>query len=52
MYDADTFEPAIAGCHFVFLVVTPLAHDPTSTEVCICTPSVSDLEVVLIINHF
>ncbi|RLN35607.1 anthocyanidin reductase-like [Panicum miliaceum] len=33
MYDADTFEPAIAGCEFVFLVATPLAHDPTSTKV-------------------
>ena len=33
MYDADTFEPAIAGCHFVFLVATPMAHDPTSTKV-------------------
>lgn len=32
MYDADTFEPAIAGCHFVFLVATPLTHDPTSTK--------------------
>jgi putative NADH-flavin reductase len=34
MYDADTFEPAIAGCEFVFLVATPLHHDPTSTKVC------------------
>ena len=33
MYDADTFEPAIAGCEFVFLVATPMAHDPTSTKV-------------------
>ncbi|XP_052162106.1 putative anthocyanidin reductase [Oryza glaberrima] len=32
MYDADTFEPAIAGCEFVFLVATPLHHDPTSTK--------------------
>ena len=32
-YDADTFEPAIAGCEFVFLVATPMAHDPTSTKV-------------------
>jgi len=31
-YDADTFEPAIAGCEFVFLVATPMAHDPTSTK--------------------
>uniref|UniRef100_A0A0E0LMZ2 NAD-dependent epimerase/dehydratase domain-containing protein n=1 Tax=Oryza punctata TaxID=4537 RepID=A0A0E0LMZ2_ORYPU len=32
IYDADTFEPAIAGCEFVFLVATPLQHDPTSTK--------------------
>ncbi|KAF0907195.1 hypothetical protein E2562_015704 [Oryza meyeriana var. granulata] len=32
MYDADTFEPAIAGCEFVFLVATPLYHDPCSTK--------------------
>jgi hypothetical protein len=33
MYDAATFEPAIAGCEFVFLLATPLQHDPTSTKV-------------------
>uniref|UniRef100_A0A0E0AMB5 NAD-dependent epimerase/dehydratase domain-containing protein n=1 Tax=Oryza glumipatula TaxID=40148 RepID=A0A0E0AMB5_9ORYZ len=32
MYDADTFEPAIAGCEYVFLVATPMHHDPTSTK--------------------
>ncbi|KAL6657641.1 hypothetical protein ACP70R_005421 [Stipagrostis hirtigluma subsp. patula] len=32
IYDADTFEPAIAGCEFVFLVATPLVHDATSTK--------------------
>ncbi|XP_062188639.1 NADPH HC-toxin reductase 1-like [Phragmites australis] len=32
IYDADTFEPAIAGCEFVFLVATPLMHDHTSTK--------------------
>uniref|UniRef100_A0A0E0AMB9 NAD-dependent epimerase/dehydratase domain-containing protein n=1 Tax=Oryza glumipatula TaxID=40148 RepID=A0A0E0AMB9_9ORYZ len=32
MYDADTFEPAIAGCEFVFLLATPLHHDPRSTK--------------------
>ncbi|CAN6176093.1 unnamed protein product [Urochloa humidicola] len=32
MYDADSFEPAIAGCEFVFLVATPLVHDATSTK--------------------
>ena len=38
MYDVDTFEPAIAGCHFVFLVATPLAHDLTSTKVYVRSP--------------
>jgi len=33
MYDADTFEPAIAGCEFVFLVATPFQHNATSTKV-------------------
>ncbi|WVZ66617.1 hypothetical protein U9M48_015808 [Paspalum notatum var. saurae] len=32
VYDADTFEPAIAGCEFVFLVATPMVHDPNSTK--------------------
>ncbi|KAF0907193.1 hypothetical protein E2562_015702 [Oryza meyeriana var. granulata] len=32
MYDADTFEPAIAGCEFVFLVATPMQHNPLSTK--------------------
>ncbi|KAG8079840.1 hypothetical protein GUJ93_ZPchr0007g4637 [Zizania palustris] len=32
MYDADTFEPAIAGCEFVFLLATPLHHDTRSTK--------------------
>uniref|UniRef100_A0A0E0LMY9 NAD-dependent epimerase/dehydratase domain-containing protein n=1 Tax=Oryza punctata TaxID=4537 RepID=A0A0E0LMY9_ORYPU len=32
IYDADTFEPAIAGCEFVFLVATPFQHDPRSTK--------------------
>ena len=26
MYEADTFQAAIAGCEFAFLVATPLAH--------------------------
>ena len=33
LFDAATFAPAIAGCRFVFLVATPMAHDPTSTKV-------------------
>uniref|UniRef100_A0A0D3GT77 NAD-dependent epimerase/dehydratase domain-containing protein n=1 Tax=Oryza barthii TaxID=65489 RepID=A0A0D3GT77_9ORYZ len=32
MYDAATFEPAIAGCDFVFLIATPIHHDPRSTK--------------------
>uniref|UniRef100_A0A0D9X139 NAD-dependent epimerase/dehydratase domain-containing protein n=1 Tax=Leersia perrieri TaxID=77586 RepID=A0A0D9X139_9ORYZ len=32
MYEADTFEPAIAGCEFVFLVATPFEHDPGSAK--------------------
>ncbi|KAJ1291762.1 hypothetical protein BS78_02G341200 [Paspalum vaginatum] len=32
VYDADSFEPAIAGCEFVFLVATPLVHDANSTK--------------------
>ncbi|CAL5084863.1 unnamed protein product [Urochloa decumbens] len=27
IYDAASFEPAIAGCEFVFLVAVPMAHD-------------------------
>jgi hypothetical protein len=33
VYDAATFEPAIQGCEFVFLVATPLLHDASSTKV-------------------
>ncbi|KAG8099436.1 hypothetical protein GUJ93_ZPchr0013g33779 [Zizania palustris] len=32
MYDAATFEPAFAGCEFVFLLATPLQHDSSSTK--------------------
>ncbi|XP_047061929.1 putative anthocyanidin reductase [Lolium rigidum] len=32
VYDAATFEPAIQGCEFVFLIATPLLHDATSTK--------------------
>ncbi|KAF7007669.1 hypothetical protein CFC21_022585 [Triticum aestivum] len=34
IYDAATFEPAIQGCDFVFLVATPLLHDASSTKQC------------------
>uniref|UniRef100_A0A0D9X168 NAD-dependent epimerase/dehydratase domain-containing protein n=1 Tax=Leersia perrieri TaxID=77586 RepID=A0A0D9X168_9ORYZ len=32
MYDADSFEAAIAGCEFVFLLATPMQHDPSSIK--------------------
>jgi hypothetical protein len=39
MYDADTFEPAIAGCEFVFLLATPFQHEPSS-KVYVVTSSI------------
>ena len=30
LYSAETFEPAIRGCEYVFLVATPLQHSPNS----------------------
>ncbi|KAM0822555.1 hypothetical protein ACQ4PT_071425 [Festuca glaucescens] len=38
IYDAATFEPAIQGCDFVFLVATPLMHNPGSSKVRILDP--------------
>ncbi|XP_047062892.1 putative anthocyanidin reductase isoform X2 [Lolium rigidum] len=32
IYDAVTFEPAIQGCDFVFLVATPLMHNTGSSK--------------------
>ncbi|PNT74809.1 hypothetical protein BRADI_1g22260v3 [Brachypodium distachyon] len=32
IYDADSFEPAIAGCEFVFLVATPLQHSSGNSK--------------------
>ncbi|KAM0875463.1 hypothetical protein ACQ4PT_036779 [Festuca glaucescens] len=32
IYDAATFEPAIQGCDFVFLVATPLMHNSGSSK--------------------
>ncbi|CAM0906630.1 unnamed protein product [Alopecurus aequalis] len=32
IYDAATFEPAIQGCEFVFLVATPLQHNSGSSK--------------------
>jgi hypothetical protein len=33
IYDAATFEPAIQGCEFVFLVATPMMHNSGSSKV-------------------
>jgi hypothetical protein len=33
IYDAATFEPAIQGCEFVFLVATPMMHNSSSSKV-------------------
>ncbi|KAJ3683068.1 hypothetical protein LUZ60_013295 [Juncus effusus] len=32
IYDSTTFEPAIKGCEFVFLLATPLQHNPLSSK--------------------
>nr|CAD1843304.1 unnamed protein product [Ananas comosus var. bracteatus] len=32
IYDSKSFEPAIKGCDFVFLVATPLQHSPCSSQ--------------------
>nr|XP_045088205.1 uncharacterized protein LOC109784013 [Aegilops tauschii subsp. strangulata] len=32
IYDAASFEPAIQGCEFVFLIATPLLQDTSSTS--------------------
>ncbi|KAI0524209.1 hypothetical protein KFK09_003573 [Dendrobium nobile] len=32
LYDAEKFELAINGCEFVFLVATPLLHNPNSQD--------------------
>jgi len=32
IYDPDTFGSAIEGCEFVFLVATPLVHEPHNTK--------------------
>ncbi|KAJ3690795.1 hypothetical protein LUZ61_019959 [Rhynchospora tenuis] len=32
IYDPGTFGPGIGGCEFVFLVATPLKHDPLNSK--------------------
>jgi hypothetical protein len=49
IYDAATFEPAIQGCEFVFLVATPLMHNPGSSKVPILDPkSMSQFSSVVV----
>ncbi|KAG8095041.1 hypothetical protein GUJ93_ZPchr0012g18869 [Zizania palustris] len=38
LYDAATFEPAIAGCQFVFLVATPYSGDAPNSKVIFSSP--------------
>lgn len=48
IYDAATFEPAIQGCEFVFLVATPLLHDPTSTKYANITEAIVDAHRIIL----
>uniref|UniRef100_A0ACD5YZT9 Uncharacterized protein n=1 Tax=Avena sativa TaxID=4498 RepID=A0ACD5YZT9_AVESA len=48
VYDAATFEPAIQGCEFVFLVATPLLHDPTSTKYQDITEAIVDAHRIIL----
>lgn len=38
IYDPDLFRPAIKGCEFIFLVATPLKHDPLNSKVTLLLP--------------
>ncbi|KAF7062818.1 hypothetical protein CFC21_069380 [Triticum aestivum] len=46
IYNATTFEPAIQGCEFVFLVATPLMHDNSSTKAYVASKSLSEQELL------
>ncbi|KAM3214239.1 hypothetical protein ACQJBY_066599 [Aegilops geniculata] len=46
IYDAATFEPAIQGCEFVFLVATPLLHDTSSTKAYVSSKRLSEEELL------
>jgi len=48
IYDAATFEPAIQGCEFVFLVATPLLHDPSSTKFKNITEAIVDTHRIIL----
>ncbi|BAF22092.1 NADPH HC-toxin reductase 1 isoform X1 [Oryza sativa Japonica Group] len=47
MYDADTFEPAIAGCEFVFLLATPFQHEPSSKYKNTAEAAVDAMRIIL-----
>ncbi|KAI5007792.1 hypothetical protein ZWY2020_008840 [Hordeum vulgare] len=42
IYDAASFEPAIQGCEFVFLVATPLQHSSGSSKYKDTTEAIED----------
>ncbi|KAF7007617.1 hypothetical protein CFC21_022542 [Triticum aestivum] len=42
IYDAASFEPAIQGCEFVFLVATPLQHNSGSSKYKDTTEAIED----------
>ncbi|CAM0906631.1 unnamed protein product [Alopecurus aequalis] len=46
IYDAATFEPAIQGCEFVFLVATPLQHNSGSSKAYVSSKTLSDKELL------
>uniref|UniRef100_A0A0E0EE04 NAD-dependent epimerase/dehydratase domain-containing protein n=1 Tax=Oryza meridionalis TaxID=40149 RepID=A0A0E0EE04_9ORYZ len=47
MYDAATFEPAIAVCEFVFLVATPFQHEPSSKYKNTAEAAVDAMRIIL-----
>ncbi|VAH28221.1 unnamed protein product [Triticum turgidum subsp. durum] len=48
IYDAASFEPAIQGCEFVFLVATPLLHDSSSTKYKNITEAIVDATRIIL----
>ncbi|XP_020161210.2 NADPH HC-toxin reductase 1 isoform X2 [Aegilops tauschii subsp. strangulata] len=46
IYDAASFEPAIQGCEFVFLVATPLQHNSGSSKAYVSSKTISEEELL------
>ncbi|KAM3384404.1 hypothetical protein ACQJBY_008824 [Aegilops geniculata] len=46
IYDAASFEPAIQGCEFVFLVATPLQHNSGSSKDYLSSKCIAEKELV------